>query len=85
MRKVPQPLPPLQVRAIIVDMGTWRVVEPRSGDLLAAVAGMVRWRISFWDAMILIAAIRADAEMVWSEDLNDGQRYDGVVVRNPFT
>jgi predicted nucleic acid-binding protein len=34
--------------------------------------------------MILTAAIRAGASLLWSEDLNDGQTYDGTVVRNPF-
>ena len=54
-------------------------------DVLAAIDGAGRWHISFWDAMILVAAIRAGAETVWSEDLNDSQAYDGIIVRNPFS
>jgi predicted nucleic acid-binding protein len=34
--------------------------------------------------MILVAARRAGASIVWSEDLSDGQSYDGVVVQSPF-
>ena len=43
-----------------------------------------RYRISYWDAAILAAAVRADAPIVYSEDLNHGQRYGDVQVINPF-
>lgn len=45
---------------------------------------MLHWGLSFWDAMVLTAAKKAGAIVLWSEDLNDGQHYDGIVVRNPF-
>jgi predicted nucleic acid-binding protein len=34
--------------------------------------------------MLLTTAIRGGAEVVWSEDLNHGQTYGSVTVRNPF-
>jgi len=83
-RKIPQPLPLLRARGIVADMATWRVIEPGSRDVLAAVDGIERWHVSFWDAMILTTAILAGARTVWSEDLSDGQAYDGAIVRNPF-
>ncbi len=36
------------------------------------------------DSLILAAAGRASCSMVYSEDLNPGQFYSGVEVRNPF-
>jgi len=84
-RKIPEPLPLPEARAIVSDMSTWRVVEPVSRDILTAIDGAARWRVSFWDAMILTTALRAGARTVWSEDLNDGQSYDGAIVRNPFS
>ncbi|MGH2442587.1 MAG: PIN domain-containing protein [Chloroflexota bacterium] len=83
-RKIPQPLPLADARAIVSDMITWRVIEPRSLDVLAAIDKKERWCVSFWDAMILTCAIRAGAKTVWSEDLNHGQAYDGTVACNPF-
>lgn len=44
----------------------------------------VRHRISYWDGSILAAAEVAGAGILYSEDLNDGQFYDGVQVINPF-
>jgi predicted nucleic acid-binding protein len=41
-------------------------------------------RISYWDAAIVAAAARASAPVLYSEDLNHGQRYGEVRVVNPF-
>ena len=43
-----------------------------------------RYTISYWDAAILAAAEALGAHTVYSEDLNDGQRYGRVRVVNPF-
>jgi predicted nucleic acid-binding protein len=83
-RKIPQPLSDRDAREIVVDMMTWRVVEPGPHDVLAAIDGASRWHVSFWDAMILTAATRAGARTVWSEDLSHEQSYGEVTVLNPF-
>ncbi|MDZ7791404.1 MAG: PIN domain-containing protein [Xanthomonadales bacterium] len=43
-----------------------------------------RYRISYWDGAILAAAELAGADTLYTEDLNDGQRYGSVRVINPF-
>jgi predicted nucleic acid-binding protein len=43
-----------------------------------------RHAISFWDALIVAAAASGGAEVLYTEDLNDGQQYGAVLVRNPF-
>ena len=43
-----------------------------------------RHNISYWDAAIVAAARILGCDAVYSEDLNQGQSYDGVVVINPF-
>ena len=43
-----------------------------------------RYRLSYYDSLILAAARLADCQVVYSEDLGDGQDYGGVTVRNPF-
>jgi predicted nucleic acid-binding protein len=84
-RKLRPAYSPTDARAIISDLATWRsVVEPTRRDVIEAAEQSQIWGISFWDAMILVAARRAGALIVWSEDLSDGQSYDGIVVRNPF-
>jgi len=34
--------------------------------------------------MIVRGAAALGAELIWTEDLNSGQRYEGITVRNPF-
>jgi len=43
-----------------------------------------RYNLSIYDAMIVAAALLARCDTLYSEDLQDGQRFDELVVRNPF-
>lgn len=43
-----------------------------------------QFQITYWDAAILAAAQELGCDNLYSEDLNHGQDYGGVVVRNPF-
>lgn len=44
----------------------------------------VKTRFSFWDSLILAAASYANCDVLYSEDLNDGQIIEGVTIKNPF-
>lgn len=41
-------------------------------------------QFSFWDSLILSAAEKSNCDILYSEDLNDGQKVNGVTIRNPF-
>jgi len=84
-RKIPKPLDSRAARAIVADFASWQVIEPSAADVLSAIDAAERWRISFWDAMILTSAQRAGATVFWSEDLSAGQTFDSVTVRNPVS
>jgi predicted nucleic acid-binding protein len=43
-----------------------------------------RYRLSFWDALIVAAARAASCRYLLTEDLQADQDLDGVVVVNPF-
>ena len=43
-----------------------------------------RFQLSYWDAAIVAAAKRLNCGTLYSEDLSEGQSYDGVRVVNPF-
>jgi len=56
-----------------------------SEDMLAhAVSVKAKYGIQFYDACIVAAAKAADCAEIYSEDLDDGQVYDGIRVVNPF-
>jgi predicted nucleic acid-binding protein len=43
-----------------------------------------RFRLSWYDALIVTAAIEADCAVLYSEDLQHGQRFGSTRVQNPF-
>jgi predicted nucleic acid-binding protein len=55
-----------------------------AGLVVEGIQTSVQHQISYWDGAILAAARRLGAPIVYSEDLNHGQRYGGVQVINPF-
>jgi len=83
-RKLPHRLDEDRASEIVEDFGTWPVFTPAVADVLAAAKLSRRYRIHFWDALIVQGAISLGADVIWSEDLNPGQKYAGVPVRNPF-
>jgi hypothetical protein len=44
-----------------------------------------RWRLSWWDSMVVGAAQLQDCALLLTEDLHDGAVFGGVTVRSPFT
>lgn len=83
-QKVAKPLAPEEAGQIIADLAAWQVHRPGVEDLLDAIGLQGRYRISFWDAMIVASAAQMGCQTIWSEDLNPGQVYGQVVVQNPF-
>jgi predicted nucleic acid-binding protein len=73
-----------EARKFVADYLQWDVIVNDTALLLDGLGLSQRWRVSLWDALILAAAKRAKASIIWSEDLNAGQDYGGVVVVNPF-
>ncbi len=69
---------------VVAIARTFLIVEPTVADVIAAMGNARLWQVSFWDAMVLTTANRAGAAIVWTEDLNHGQRYGGVTARDPF-
>jgi len=44
-----------------------------------------RWRFSFCDSLIVAAALSAGCRRLLTEDLQHGQRVEGLTIENPFT
>jgi predicted nucleic acid-binding protein len=83
-QEVPTPMEPGRAVQIMRDLAAWTVHEPAMDDVIGAVEIHTRYRISFRNAMIVRSAFHLGCATLWSEDLNPGQEYDGVMVMNPF-
>ncbi|NPV70718.1 MAG: PIN domain-containing protein [Firmicutes bacterium] len=84
-RKLSIGLPQETAAQIVDDLSTWHVHSPDAQDVLRAIDIECRYKISFWDAMIIRSALRLQCEVILSEDLSSGGVYDGITVINPFT
>ncbi len=43
-----------------------------------------QWHFSFYDSLIVAAALEAECQVLYSEDMQDNQTIRGLTVRNPF-
>jgi predicted nucleic acid-binding protein len=83
-RKVPHPLSTDEALERVREFTAWTVFAPAPEDVAAAVLVHKTARLSYWYAMIVHAARELGCDLLWSEDLEDGQLLSGVRIRNPF-
>lgn len=57
---------------------------PDAGFYRRAIALQQRYKLSFYDSLIVQAAIDLGCTILYSEDLQDGQRFEKLTVKNPF-
>ena len=62
-----------------------KTASPEEAIVAEAIGYHERYQLRYWDALILAAAKHSGCVTVLSEDLNEGQLYDGVTVVNPFS
>ena len=80
--------PPLSVDETLVrlqDYLRWEMVLNTGESVVSALRIGERHQISFWDSLIVHAAQMSHADILYTEDLNDGQVFDSVRVVNPLT
>lgn len=51
---------------------------------LRALQFLERFHLQWYDALIVAGAMEAKCGILYSEDFQNGQRFDGLEVRNPF-
>jgi predicted nucleic acid-binding protein len=78
------PLPIEEVCLLIRDYSTWEVVASTPASVHEALEIVMRHKVPFWDALILEAAERAGASILYSEHLATTQRYGAIQVVNPL-
>ena len=82
--KIPKPIDRTLAGNIIKDLLKWNVVVNDGESILGAIEILMRYSFSFWDSLIIEAALKGGAETLLSEDLSDGQVIDGITIINPF-
>jgi predicted nucleic acid-binding protein len=84
-RKLARPLPVEEVRQLIHDYLSWEIVVNSPASVLQALEIEIRYKTSFWHALVLQAAESSGATVLYSEDLASGKKYGPIHVINPLT
>lgn len=76
---------PSDLRAVYRDLllPLWRL-SPSPATYERAIDVLERTGYSFYDSLIVAAAIEGGCSRLLSEDLQHGQRIDGLVIEDPF-
>ncbi len=83
-RKLIHPLPAREARNIIRNYLNWHIEINDSSSVLNASQIEEKYKISFWDALIVVAASKANASKIFTEDLQSVQVIEGVLIENPL-
>ncbi len=82
-RKVGAPWPDVQ-EGLAIFRSVLDVIPLSEAIHDAGIRVARRTGYSVWDSMIVAAAHSVGAETLWTEDMADGQRIEGLEIRNPF-
>lgn len=77
-------IPAEAARRRVAALGRLDVVSPDATDVLAAIDLHRLHTVSIWDALIVRAAQIAGAQVLYTEDLQNGRQFESLRVVNPF-
>ncbi len=83
-RKLKPPLLPAEALAQMERLANFEVLGSSAGSVLESVRLAQRYRLQWWDALILEAALRSGADLLVTEDGQHGQRFGKLTLENPF-
>ena len=84
VQKIQKPIDQKMAQEIIRDLLKWHVVVNNGDSILDAIDISEKYGYSFWDSLIIEAALTGGVSVLLSEDLQHGQVISGVTIRNPF-
>jgi len=83
-RKIKNPLPAHVAKKEILLFKNMEVVDVDFHCVIQAINISAGHHISFWDALVIAAAQKAKCNVLYSEDLNPGQKIGSLIIINPF-
>ena len=83
-RRLANPLSEEQAQKMVEYFSTFNTLSEDASMVLGAVRRTRAFSLSFWDALIVEAAIKGGADRLFTEDLQHGQVIEGLRIENPF-
>jgi predicted nucleic acid-binding protein len=75
---------PILAKSIVHTFENMEVVTVGRDHINDAIDASLQYRLSFWDALIVVAAESARCEQLYSEDFSEGRVIRNVRIVNPF-
>lgn len=83
-RKLRPVMPRAEARDVVARYSEWCSMNTDPQLLVSASVLEENHSISWWDALIIAAALRSGATTLLSEDLQHGRRIGRLTIENPF-
>mgnify|MGYP001591479486 CR=1 FL=1 len=83
-QKISKPVSAKLALDLVRQYGTWELAGMDVENLIEAVHLQQKYKLAFWDALIIQAALSSDCRILLSEDMSHNQRLEGLLIQNPF-
>ncbi|MEM1408873.1 MAG: PIN domain-containing protein [Bacteroidota bacterium] len=75
---------PQKVKSIVRQFSAFELNVNNLGTIEQAIDIQTLHKFSFWDSLVISAALQTHCTVLLTEDLNHGQKVDGVLIHNPL-
>lgn len=69
---------------IVCDLASFPLVQINKGLIIRAMQRHQQQMLSFWDSLIIEAALHAQCNILLTEDMQDGFQVESLTIQNPF-
>jgi predicted nucleic acid-binding protein len=83
-KKIERPLSSIEAKEEIELLKSVEVIEISIDMIIRAIEFSERFKVSYWDALIIASAIEAKCQIIYSEDLSSGQKFESTSILNPY-
>lgn len=83
-KKLAKPLAKEEAAEVVKDFGEFPLVQVDKGVINRAMDRHREGDFSFWDCLIIEAALQFGCTLLLTEDMQNGRHIDTLEIRNPF-
>lgn len=75
----------VEIEEIVNTFAEYPLVQVDKVIIASAIRRHQSQSFSFWDSLIVEAALYANCQLLFSEDMQDGRQIDNLLIKNPFS
>jgi predicted nucleic acid-binding protein len=83
-KKLANPVMPVEAAAIVADLAEFPLIQVDKNLISRSIQRHQQGEFSFWDGLIVEAALQANCSLLFSEDMQHGRQMGTLSCQNPF-